>query len=496
MNKITISTILLILSANLFAQEAKTTAFSDNLMNISNDMDYSECRKFIGQDFWLLPGRSGNLFSEKINTYYFDKADYNPHYTYNADKYIIKTPLYNPSYEVTMEQYDNHYTAQTGLYRARLKINENNTGEGNKIFTLIDVWQDKEKISDLCEKIDAQVKSLSIGCSKPKEIDQQKIKELEKERNKIMKKENQQPFGHRDTRQSDALWYEINKLKNDNCEEYTLAYRFYCNTNCYNCRDKGAIMLVFKEKITGDTVYYRRYYVDVSGNINRDGEQDKVNLANSFVLIPYLAKQKELLENQYVICIKYHQKIAEDLETGKEIDVKRGDKLYCKQITAYDGTGGYTGLCYIFTTEQGNDIIIDERYKGNFQREDVYLEELLAIEEAKAQEQKAEQQKQKELEELRAKQQLERQKAEAQRKANYISKYGQADGELIFNKKVKIGFTTEMCRAAWGEPVNKTKRTTANGTYETWNYSGLFDMAFGSFRELHFINGKLVEIIE
>jgi hypothetical protein len=255
-------------------------------------------------------------------------------------------------------------------------------------------------------------------------------------------------------------------------------------------------MPVFKEKITGDTVYYRRYYVDISGNVNRDGEQDRVNLPNSFVLIPYFTKQKEFLENQYVICLKYRQGIAKDLETGKEASINRGDKLYCNQVSAYDGTGGYTGLCYIFTTEQGNEIVVDERYKENFQREDIYLAELLAIEEAKAQEQKAEQQKQKELEELRAKQQLERQKAEAQRKANYISKYGQTNGELIYNKKVKIGFTTEMCRAAWGEPINKTKSTTANGTYEIWNYSGIFDAAFGNFRYLHFSNGKLVEIVE
>jgi len=70
---------------------------------------------------------------------------------------------------------------------------------------------------------------------------------------------------------------------------------------------------------------------------------------------------------------------------------------------------------------------------------------------------------------------------------NSINKYGNIYGELIANGKVKIGMTKEMCKAAWGNPFNINKTTTANNVMEIWNYIN---------RKLIFLNSKLIEIQE
>ena len=54
----------------------------------------------------------------------------------------------------------------------------------------------------------------------------------------------------------------------------------------------------------------------------------------------------------------------------------------------------------------------------------------------------------------------ERQEKEKLRFSELISKYGSRNAELIFNKKVKIGWTKEMCIASWGKPKDVNRTTT------------------------------------
>ena len=455
MNKIILSIAAMMFAANLSAQST-----TDDL-NISHSMNYEECRKFIGQEFWLLPGKSGGyLFTDKINTYKYD----NKHNTSNSksdfSKYVIKTPFYgNPYYELeTRSEYPDYKP------KIRFVLSENQ-GVGDKKLILIDVWNDKEKIAKVCDNVDAQLKAITEGCSKPKEVNHQKIKELEKAYDKAIREEDKKPFGHRDRTTSNALLKEINALKEDNCEEYVVTDGYIIYNHNIVGYQRTNIMLVFKEKTTGDIVYYIERCNDDYNN-----RRNKMELLDdNFVLMSHLKKQKAYYENQQFVS-------------------KDGSKYSCKRIGVEKGN--YGGIRYYFTDEQGKEIAVREHELKDYKREDVFLAEQKAAQQAEIQRQQAEAQRKADAQRVAEQRQADAQKAEAQRKANLISKYGQTNGTLIFNKEVRIGFTAEMCKEAWGEPANKTKSTTAVGTSEMWDY-GIF-----SSRALHFSNGKLVRIIE
>lgn len=80
----------------------------------------------------------------------------------------------------------------------------------------------------------------------------------------------------------------------------------------------------------------------------------------------------------------------------------------------------------------------------------------------------------------------EKKSAEEQWRKNMVAKYGKELGNLIINRKVKLGMTKEMCRESWGDPNDINKTIGSWGTHEQWVYSG------GNY--LYFENGKLTSI--
>ena len=69
-----------------------------------------------------------------------------------------------------------------------------------------------------------------------------------------------------------------------------------------------------------------------------------------------------------------------------------------------------------------------------------------------------------------------------------IKKYGEKFGKLVFQKKLEIGMSKEMCSDVCGITLNKKKVKNANGEIEIWEYTGIL--------KLYFKNGKLSEIIK
>ena len=63
--------------------------------------------------------------------------------------------------------------------------------------------------------------------------------------------------------------------------------------------------------------------------------------------------------------------------------------------------------------------------------------------------------------------------------------YGKSVGKVIARGSVKIGFTTEQCIDAWGDPESINTTTTRYGVEEQWVYGNQF---------LYFKNGKLSAI--
>ena len=81
---------------------------------------------------------------------------------------------------------------------------------------------------------------------------------------------------------------------------------------------------------------------------------------------------------------------------------------------------------------------------------------------------------------------LSRQKRIDERKRDMIVKYGTEMGVLVGEKKVTIGMTQEMCRDAWGRPMNTYRTTTKYGQSEVWCYNYK--------TRVYFYNGKVVQI--
>ncbi len=73
------------------------------------------------------------------------------------------------------------------------------------------------------------------------------------------------------------------------------------------------------------------------------------------------------------------------------------------------------------------------------------------------------------------------------RKAILTKKYGASNAALIMNGQVKIGFTKQMCKEAWGEPDDINTTTNNYGSNEQWVYS------LGN-SYLYFENGRLTSI--
>ena len=86
--------------------------------------------------------------------------------------------------------------------------------------------------------------------------------------------------------------------------------------------------------------------------------------------------------------------------------------------------------------------------------------------------------------------QKERELKEIQRKENFrnsmITKYGLEKGQLIGNKRIAIGMTKEMCKDAWGHPMNIYRTTIKYGQSEVWCYNYK--------TRVYFFNNKVVQI--
>ena len=55
-------------------------------------------------------------------------------------------------------------------------------------------------------------------------------------------------------------------------------------------------------------------------------------------------------------------------------------------------------------------------------------------------------------------------------KKNLILKYGERNGSLIFNSKIDIGMTSEMCIESWGKPIFTRNIKSDEGLMSVWIY--------------------------
>lgn len=98
----------------------------------------------------------------------------------------------------------------------------------------------------------------------------------------------------------------------------------------------------------------------------------------------------------------------------------------------------------------------------------------------------AKDQKEKEWKQQEQRERQEREKRNAVFTQQMVSKHGAKYGEMIGKRQVSVGMTQEMCRDAWGRPMNTYRTTTSYGQSEVWCYNYK--------TRVYFHNGKVVQI--
>lgn len=69
-----------------------------------------------------------------------------------------------------------------------------------------------------------------------------------------------------------------------------------------------------------------------------------------------------------------------------------------------------------------------------------------------------------------------------------IKKYGEKFGKLVYQKKLTIGMSKDMCSDILGITLNRKNYKNASGEIEVWEYTGIY--------KLYFKNGKLSESVK
>lgn len=198
-----------------------------------------------------------------------------------------------------------------------------------------------------------------------------------------------------------------------------------------------------REKESGDIVYYR--FPQKMGFPSMD-----------FVIVGYYEKMKSLMKGNKLVYKNWAAPMYPiySLQDGKEITQEIPDNTIfeCKDVTFLENK--YYSMVYILHNDTYGDFYAKEYgFKTLFITYEQYMAE---------------------------------QKADQQRKKQLIAKYGQRNGQLIFDGKVRIGFSKAMCKEAWGEPEDINKTSGSWGVHEQWVYRN------GNY--LYFENGKLTSI--
>ncbi len=181
--------------------------------------------------------------------------------------------------------------------------------------------------------------------------------------------------------------------------------------------------LELQEKESGDVIFYEY-----------DGKYEH---SFPFLVVGFYEHLKnQYVGNNYVICTKYFEG-TEDFKTGEEVHITPGQKWECTDITIEEE---YYKVSLVFKNELGEQVLADHEY----------------------------------LFELGGKSQVYTW-ADAEK---YKSKFGVSNWHIILNREVKIGFTEEMVKLAWGEPEDVNRASYG----DQWVYDDQY---------LYFENGKL-----
>jgi len=432
--KITILLFLLLTDSGLYSQitEKKAFLFSirPNLINIDSSFE--------------------NL-KLKIKWMSFNKQNGNKEGLKSISFDHILTPIYLPF----------HYLSNCSSEFNDLRVDITNSNKaGNNYYTILNVIY-ADEFKELITKFDSTIHAKKV------EIDD------------ILTKMDFSSYGDFN---SDSIIWKQNEKK-----IYVDWYKELSSTDFDDSKSK---LFILRNDLNGDTLY--------------------CNDINHFILVPFFIKQKELYRHKRLIyddektswgafvniprseldsrfVVKSEDDNGEVEIKGKNVTIDLGSKWTCTDVTLIKtpenieqySTQPSHQIYYLLKNDKDQQIALTN-IKG-FIEEQNYLKR------------EAEKKLQKE-QLLTIKRQEEQVKKEIKKKNNErrhlesISLFGQLNGELIAQGKVKIGMTKEMCQYAWGKPLWLNKTTTKKGIFENWFYF----MGYS----LHFENNTLTRIEE
>ena len=232
-----------------------------------------------------------------------------------------------------------------------------------------------------------------------------------------------------------------------------VAGKYFIITACFQSRNiirfNEDYYLQLVEKESKDTVYVKTVDL-ITKNVEIVGHYEKIK--SKCTGKRYIIKRNvnEILNDMSVLNYKGLRRL-DNAESIKNIS--KGTIFTCSNVSFYYDEWGSHLVLTLHNNEYGDCFIEDKEMESLLEDYEVFIN---------------------------------RQHKDAEHKRNMFSKYGQTNGLLISEGKVKLGFTKAMCKDAWGEPVTINKTTTSYGTTEQWVYYG------DSY--LYFTNGKLTAI--
>ncbi len=199
-----------------------------------------------------------------------------------------------------------------------------------------------------------------------------------------------------------------------------------------------------------------------------------------FFLVPFYENQRAKYLNKNVV-LRYSDRTNTNLQnlidvnTGAVINIKYGEVWTCSDVSFVDSKESYSLRGYFFLKNGDKEVKVD--LASGLLKEYFILE-------SEYKQQELEKQKK---EEQRLKEQQEREKQEKEALVKFrndcISKWGQKMGSYIADGKVVLGMNKEMCKSAWGHPIDINKTIVRGLTSEQWVYG------WGTY--LYFDNGVL-----
>ncbi|MBS0646967.1 MAG: hypothetical protein JSR97_10325 [Verrucomicrobia bacterium] len=223
------------------------------------------------------------------------------------------------------------------------------------------------------------------------------------------------------------------------------------------------LKIYLKNDATGDSLYYQV-------------QQARLIDIAPFFLVPYFEKQKNTYLNRNLVSLKNISNLV-DINSGETVNIQPNEVWHCSEVSFADSrTSPFLTPFYYLKYEQ-KEIALPFGY---FHNQSFILEsEFLRREEEK-----------KKKEEERVKEEQERERSILEEKKNFrnssIARFGQKTGNLIADGKVLIGMNQEMCKLAWGVPIDINRTIIKGLTREQWVYG------WGTY--LYFDNGVLSAI--